>query len=291
MFGLAALATAALAWHAAAPLPDARTEVAGAVLGQELVVAGGYTADGRSSRRVDAYSPARDHWRRLADLPVAVNHAAAAAAGTRLYVVGGFGGERRASVFVSGRWRRLHDLPSGRAAGGAAIVGAKLYVVGGLTGNGLARSMLVLDLRTGRWSAAPGPTPRQHLAVTALGGRIYALAGRIAGYDTNMPTFESYKPGARRWRRLPPVSDARGGTGVAAVGRLIVSVGGEAPAGTIARVYAFDVRARRWRRFPDLPTPRHGLAVEALGGRVYAAAGGPKPGLFVSAVNEYLPVG
>src|SRR5919201_2892821 len=212
MFGLAALATAVLAWHAAAPLPEPRTEVAGAALGQELVVAGGYTADGRSSRRVDAFSPARNRWRRLPDLPVAVNHAAAASAFGRLYVVGGFGAERRASLFVSSRWRRLRDLPAGRAAAGAAIVGRKLYVVGGLAGERLARSMLVLDLRTGHWSTAPGPTPRQHLAVTTLGGRIYALAGRVAGFETNTRTFESYSPGAARWRRLPPVPQARGGT-------------------------------------------------------------------------------
>src|SRR5919201_6581905 len=131
MFGLAALATAVLAWHTAAPLPEPRTEVAGAALGQELVVAGGYTADGRSSRRVDAYSPARDRWRRLADLPVAVNHAMAASDGRRLYVVGGYGAPRKAFVLSAGRWRALPELPEARAAAGAAIVGRILYVVGG----------------------------------------------------------------------------------------------------------------------------------------------------------------
>ncbi|MFM6962876.1 MAG: kelch repeat-containing protein, partial [Micrococcales bacterium] len=48
-----------------------------AVVGSEIVVLGGFTADGGSSRRVDAYSPARDTWRRLPDLPVGVNHAMA----------------------------------------------------------------------------------------------------------------------------------------------------------------------------------------------------------------------
>ena len=80
----------------------------------------------------------------------------------------------------------------------------------------------------------------------------------------------------------------RGGTGAAAVGTTIVSVGGEAPQGTIRIVYGFDVLRRRWRRLPDLPTPRHGLAVAAVAGRVYAVAGGPTPGLATSGANEFL---
>ena len=50
------------------------------------------------------------------------------------------------------------------------------------------------------------------------------------------------------------------------------------------------MKKRRWSRLPDLPTPRHGLGVVAYRGRVYALAGGPQPGLFVSAANEYLRI-
>ena len=91
-----------------------------------------------------------------------------------------------------------------------------------------------------------------------------------------------------RWRELPPVPDRRGGTGLAAARGLLISIGGEEPAGTISEVYAYEVGRRRWRRLPDLPTPRHGLAVEAVGGHVYAIAGGPEPGLTVSSANEAL---
>lgn len=67
-----------------------------------------------------------------------------------------------------------------------------------------------------------------------------------------------------------------------------MSVGGEAPQGTIRTVYGFDVTRRRWRRLPDLPTPRHGLGVAAVAGRVYAVAGGTTPGLATSGANEFL---
>jgi Kelch motif len=80
----------------------------------------------------------------------------------------------------------------------------------------------------------------------------------------------------------------RGGTGATVVSGRIVSVGGEEAAGTIPSVYAYDIRGRRWARLPDMRTPRHGLGVVAFGSSVYAIAGGPQPGLHVSAANEFL---
>ena len=276
-------------WQTATPLPVARTEVAAARLGTEIVVVGGYLADGRSTGRADAYSPRSGRWRRLPDLPAKVNHAMAASVDGRLYVVGGYGAERRAFVFFRGRWRALPRLPAPRAAAGAAIVNRKLYVVGGVLSPGqLARRMLVFDLRRVRWTFATGPSPREHLAVTAAGGVVYALAGRSAG--TNFTTFESYSPKRGSWRRLSPVPYPRGGTGAAVVRGRLVSVGGEEPAGTIGSVYAYGIAARRWTRLHDMRTPRHGLGVAAFGNNIYAIGGGPQPGLHVSAENEFLAV-
>src|SRR5207342_751905 len=101
------------------------------------------------------------------------------------------------------------------AAGGAAVVGGRLYVVGGVGPVGLAKQAFALDLRTRRWSTVAGPVPREHLAVTAAAGRVYALAGRTAGIETNLAVFESYRPEERQWGRLPPVPEPRGGTSAA----------------------------------------------------------------------------
>jgi N-acetylneuraminic acid mutarotase len=280
-------------WQSHAPLPEPRTEVAAAVARGEIVVAGGFTADGGNSARVDAYSIADNRWRRLPDLPVAVDHASAASANGRVYVVGGYGRDRApldtAFAFENGAWRRLGALPDGRAAAAAAIAGGKLYVLGGIDGRrGLARVAFALDLRTGRWSRIPGPSPREHLAGAAAGPRVFALAGRSAGIDTNTALFEAYDPRTRRWSKLAPVPQARGGTGAALVNGRIVSVGGERPQGTIRSVYAYELRTKRWRRLADLPSPRHGLGVVAAEGRVYVVAGGPQPGLTVSGAVESL---
>ncbi len=269
-----------LGWQSAASLPTPRSEVAAASFRGGVAVVGGFRAGGSSSREVDLYSPAFDRWRRLADLPVAVNHAMAAAATGKLYVVGGYGGPlvgaRRTAFVLEGRiWKRLPPMPAVRAAGGAAIVRGRLYVVGGVGPAGLARRAFVLDLASGRWSTVPGPAPREHLAVTAA-------------VDTNLATFQVYSPRTRRWRRLPSVPGARGGTGAAAVGGLIVSAGGEQPGGTISSVYGYDTARGSWRRLPDLPTPRHGLGLASSGGKVYAVGGGTTPGLSVSGANEVL---
>jgi serine/threonine-protein kinase PknK len=282
-------------WQSHAPLPEPRTEVAAAVARGEIVVVGGFTADGGNSARVDAYSLTGNRWRRLPDLPVAVDHAAAASANGRVYVVGDYGGDRApldtAFALENGTWRRLAPLPDARAAAGAAIASGKLYVLGGIDGRrSLAQIAFALDLRTGRWARLRGPSLREHLAAAAAGTRVYALGGRSAGIDTNTARFESYDPRTRRWTRLAPVPQARGGTGAALVNGRIVSIGGEQPQGTIRAVYAYELSTKRWRRLADLPSPRHGLGVVAAAGRVYAVAGGPQPGLTVSGAVESLPV-
>jgi hypothetical protein len=229
---------------------------------------------------------------------VSVNHAMAAAARGRLYVLGGYSSSgqplRTAFVFDRGQWSRLPDLPESRAAAGAAVVGRTLYLMGGVTDGGrvgnreLARTGLALNLDTQRWSTVEGPTPREHLGVTAARGSVYVVAGRTAGFDTNLNLVEAYVPSSRKWSKLPSVPGRRGGTGATTVSNSIVSVGGEATEGTIRSVYRFNLTTRKWRRLPNMKSPRHGLAVVGFRGRVYAIAGGPTPGLSVSGANEFL---
>ena len=202
-------------------------------------------------------------------------------------------GETRS--FYADGWHRLPSMPLERAAGGAAVIGNRLYVVGGTTGlpgvgdaRRLARAMLVYNPKTRRWSQLPGPSPREHLGVAALYGKLYVAGGREAGYDTNLRLFEVYDPATGQWKRLAPLPSARGGTGLAAVAGRLVSAGGEEPAGSIASVYGYKPSTNRWRRLPDLPTPRHGLGVVGFAGRVYVIGGGPTPGLSTSGANESL---
>ena len=290
-----AASAAPSAWETRAPMPLPRTEVSAAVVGNEIVVLGGFTIDRGASRRVDAYSPARDTWRRLPDLPIGVHHAMAVGSGGKPYVLGGYtvaGATLRAAfVLERGAWRSLPRMPFPRAAAGAGVAGGRIVVAGGIgEGRRLARNALAFDLRTRRWSVVAGPTPREHLGVTSLAGTVYAVGGRTAGLDTNLLHFESFRPGDRRWRRLQPVPDPRGGTGAAAAAGRVISVGGEEPGGTIEAVLEYRIAEGRWVRLANLLTPRHGVGVAALGGRVYVIGGGPEPGLTVSSANEALAI-
>jgi N-acetylneuraminic acid mutarotase len=179
-------------------------------------------------------------------------------------------------------------MPEARAAAATAIVGGRLYVVGGVTPRGLAEEMLVLDLATGRWSTAPGPSPREHLAAAVSGGKLFVLGGRIGGADANISTFESYDPATSTWQELTPVPEPRSGAGLASSGGLLVSAGGEETERTLRSVYAYDTKNGSWNRLSNLPTARHGLALVAIQRRVYAVGGSPIPDCGFSAANEVL---
>jgi N-acetylneuraminic acid mutarotase len=281
-------------WQQRAPLPVARSEVAGARVGSQIAIVGGFLADGSSSARVDLYSPARNAWTRLPDLPVAVNHAMAAGAAGRLYVFGGyrrFGAQplRTAFVLTGGGGRSLPPLPFGRAAAGAAVVTRSIYVAGGVGPRGLARTMLVYDIPRRRWRSLPGPLSREHLGVASLSGRVYVVGGRASGRLFSL--VSAWHPPNRRWSAPAPLPEPRGGTAAGVAAGRIVSAGAESSAGTSNAVYAYDPGRNRWTALPTLPTARHGLAVVGVGSTVYVIGGGPVPGLSVSAANEALDVG
>jgi N-acetylneuraminic acid mutarotase len=253
-------------------------------------------ASGRNSSRADAYSPARNRWRRLPSLPTPVDHATTAGRGSELYVVGGYGpgsvALSTAYVLRGGRWVPLPSMPAPRAAAGVAVANGKLYVVGGVEAPGrLGRDAFAFDFEARRWSVVAGPRPREHLGAAAVGGVVYAVAGRTGGLDTNLDVVEAYDPRANRWRAVPRVPGARGGTAAAAVAGRLVSAGGEEPGGTIRTVFAYNPATRRWTQLPSLTRPRHGLGLVGYRGRVYALAGGPQPGLTVSSSNQVLRLG
>jgi Kelch motif/Galactose oxidase, central domain len=280
-------------WKKAPPMPRPRSEVASTTFRSGIAVIGGFRGFGALSDKVEVFTPSKNRWRQLPKLPLALHHASAAASGSKLYVVGGYGQaprffRRAAFVWDAKRWRALTKMPASRAAAGAVVVGRKLYVVGGVTPRGLAETMLVLDLDSGSWSQATGPTPREHLGVATADGLVYAVGGRLGGPGSNVAFFEVFDPATGEWKALQPIPEARSGTGLALAGGMLVSVGGEGPDTTFDTVLGYDLAEGRWRELPDLPTPRHGLAVASVGNRVYAIGGSPVADLGFSIANEYL---
>ena len=274
--------------------PLARTEVAAAVVGDDIYVVGGFAPpSGESSAVVTRLR--RGKWSRVRQLPVALNHAAAVGYRGRVYVIGGYASPNGLAQPVAtllrydpkrNRWDRLPGMPTARAALAVGALGGKLYAAGGADGSKALDTFEIYDVAKRRWSRGPDlSVAREHTGGAVAGGRFYVVAGRN---PTNTGVFERYDPGTRKWKRLGDVPKPRGGNGAAGIGGSIFAVGGEEGAGTIAEVDRYDVRTGKWTRVEDMPTPRHGLGVVPLGGKVWVIEGGPQPGLAYSNAVEVL---
>ena len=283
-----------------AELPVPRTEVAGGAWLGRIVVAGGLTAAGEASDRVDVYDPAANRWDPAPALPVPLHHFGLATVADRVYVAGGYTNEpgrwvAQSGVFSLGAgersWRPEPALAQPR--GGLALVATadRLVALGGTTSAVTRATEVLVPGRPGGWR--PGPDlseARDHLAGASAGGRVYAVAGRVGGLETNLATVESWDPtAADGWRAEARLNDSRGGTSAATVGDRVCVAGGEEPGGTIASIECLS--GDRWERVARLAVPRHGLAVAGLGARLHVVAGGPRPGLFVSPAHESFAVG
>jgi hypothetical protein len=285
--GPAALATLA-------ELPVARTELAGAALGDgTIVVVGGFLGDGSVSARVDVYDRAADRWSEGPPLPEPRHHPAMASARGRVWVAGGFGNAggtwtEASTVWSLGpgddAWRVEPSLREARGALGlAAVADGTLVAFGGTSGGQVLTSSETLAPRARSWVAGPVMREqREHVAAMSVGGRVYAVAGRVGSFASNKATVESFAVGDAAWRDEPPLTKARGGTAAAAG----CVAGGEEDAGTIAPVEC--LRGGRWIVVAQLARPRHGLAVVALGADLHVVGGGEQPGLHVSAAHEVL---
>lgn len=281
-----------LAWRRFANIPTPRSEVAAAVAGGKIYVFGGF--GGRTV--VERYDPQTDRWERLADLTVGLDHPMAATIGDFVLAIGGNDGSGpSARVFAlqvspetGRRWQERAPMPEPRAAAGAAVgPNGHVYVVGGAGRGGLLATSYGYDPKQDRWRrVADIPTPRDHLAVAALGDKVCAVGGRRLSMSANLGAFECYDPATDRWEKRPDLPTPRGGLGAAVLDGKLYVVGGEEPRGTFKEVEVFD--GSSWSRAPDLATPRHGLAVAALGKTLFALTGGPTPGGSQSPVVEGL---
>jgi N-acetylneuraminic acid mutarotase len=272
-----------------------RTEVAGAAIGNDVYVIGGFVPPNQTTATVERLHGKR--WSLRASLPVALNHAAAVGHHGHVYVAGGYASRDGLSDPVRSlyrydpvrdRWTRLPDMPTARAALALGAIDGRLYAAGGSDGTTPTDVLEIYDIAKRRWSRGPSlSVAREHLGGAVRAGRFYAVAGRNAG--GNLAIVEGYDPKARRWTRLPDMPKERGGNGAAVVGGRLAAIGGEESAGTIAEVDLYDFARRRWRKADPMPTPRHGLAVvRRRAGDVYVVAGGPQPGFAFSNAVEVL---
>jgi hypothetical protein len=106
--------------------------------------------------------------------------------------------------------------------------------------------------------------------VTALAAPAIAVVPSAAGFDVAGGEVGR----SSQWIARPPLRQARGGLGVAKVGRQILAIGGFDDASTFNVVEARHVKGSgKWRDLAPMPTARANLATAEVGGLVYAIGG------------------
>ncbi len=127
-------------WETAAPIPTARNSATGGWLGDQLVVAGGRTAQGNLVSN-EIYDANEDRWRDAAPMPLPQAGTASVVLEDGLIVFGGEIFVPEAGVFpnvwhyslATDAWTALPDMPTPRHGIGAGLLGNKIAVIGGAT--------------------------------------------------------------------------------------------------------------------------------------------------------------
>jgi hypothetical protein len=129
-----------------------------------------------------------------------------------------------------------------------------------------ATALWAYDPASDTWETGltPMPTPREHLASAAVGGKLYVIGGRWNGVG-NKATLEVYDPAKDSWESLPDMPSMRGGLTAGAIDNLIYVGGGEDPwarqgSGCTLIPSRPTTHRRRMGPVDNLPTARHGLA-------------------------------
>lgn len=281
-------------WKTFAPVPTPRSEVGASAIENTIYVVGGLARDARGDYTTDvveAYNVTSNSWVVRAPLPQPVHHPAVTSRGNELWVIGGYTGNwlPLGTTYIynaaANAWRNGPKLLQARGALGAAVtVDGTILAVGGYTNTNVS-TVEALPQGAGGWQNwRPLSTGRDHLAVIAHNGQVYAIGGRQDNRD-NLNLVEVFDRTSDTWRTLAPLPTVRSGIAAASYDGRIHVFGGEGD--TIHPEHeTFNPANGQWENLQSMPTPRHGLAAVTVGDRIYVLAGGTVPGYSVSGANE-----
>ncbi len=281
------------AWITKAGLIHSRSEVAAAAVGGKMYVLGGY-ADGNVAQSLnEEYDPKTDTWRERAPLLRGGNHIAAIGLDGKLYVIGGMtlqNAEAFADVSAydptTDKWTARAPLPEPLGSMAVVATGGVIHAMGGAGGTTADNRHTVAvhyiyDPQSNTWTKGISlPDPREHFNLLALGGKIYAIGGRIENYSQNMQTIFSLDLSDKnaKWLTLPLMPIPRSGTQAAVLDGKIFLFGGEKFGGVFNNTEMFDPVTLRWSEMTPMPIGRHGTQAVVLGNMIFIPAGGPLNG-------------
>lgn len=258
-------------WKALSDMPLGLAKFGAAVVGTQVVAAGGYD----TQRTVQLFDTLAGTWSSGSPLIRGTDNVAVLAVRGRVHAIGG---EARTAnqVYdpVAGTWVLGPPSPRIRFASAAAVLNGRLHLMGGWNYNNNASDSLdshdIYDPKTGTWApAAPLAVKRNAAAAAVLEGRIVVIGGRAPGIrandQTSLASCEIYDPVADRWSEGPTLPQARASLAAVTLGGSIYALGGEStPGGVLASVTRLDALTASWATLPDMPLAVHGLAAVAV---------------------------
>jgi N-acetylneuraminic acid mutarotase len=297
-------------WGFAPALPKAMGELAGVAVGNSMyAMAGLDDADHTPYGMVYRYDGAAPAWTTMRQMALPAHHIAVTAMGGKIYVFGGF---VRPSAFIAWQpianaweydpqkdsWRALAPLPRPRGSAQAVAVGGKIYVIGGACSNARDNPAAPIlrgspahtvvgyvdeyDAATDSWRPrSPMPTPRNHYLAAEVGGKIYAVNGRIGAVFVTMSDVidlvEEYDPATDQWTLKGRTPTNRGDVAGGAFNGRIYVTGGEYQDTqrkmSFWAVEAFNPAANTWDALPHLQVARHGCAAAFMGNQLHVVGG------------------
>ncbi|MBI5594896.1 MAG: hypothetical protein HY928_02280 [Elusimicrobia bacterium] len=211
--------------------------------------------------------------------------------GGHIYVRGGnTGGATDANERydpVTNSWSVATVLPAARyKSPGSAVAGGRIYVLGGANtlGNPVATNY-EYDPEGNVWDTRTAmPTPRDHVGVAAVGGRIFAIGGAD---PARVALNAVYDVATDSWTMKAAMSGPRDGVRAVAVSGKVYVFGGSDGAAS-GKTEEYDPATDFWATKASMTVARWDFGAALLGGKIYAL-GGNNPGL-VSVTEAYDPL-
>lgn len=269
-------------WSAVAALPTARSRLAVVAAEGKIYAIGGENTAGVTDEMA-VYDPASNGWLPGPRKPTPVANVSAVTLNGRIYVPGGStatGGVTNVlEVYdvAAGAWRAAAQLPRPVAGYALAAVDGKVYLFGGWDGQQYRAETYIYDPAGEAWTEGIAlPAPRAFAAAAALDKRIFVAGGfdgqaemsEVLAYNTAAGPAD-----ATPWSLHSPLSQPRGGLGLAVVGTRLYAVGGGWQS-NLAYSEQYDSRLDAWSKF-GTPIVGHwrNLGLAAWDGRLYAVGG------------------
>ncbi len=254
------------------------------------------------------YDPAARSWTKKKAMPLPAHQVAVAESGGKIYLFGGFkkpasGPPAWEAVDnaweynpAGDTWKPLKPLPTPRGASSAAAVNGRIYVMGGAavqpgtqnlplvpgpdgTPSRSLSSVEEYDVASNSWrSLTSMPTPRNHFALAAVNGKLYALGGRtgsaFADLASDVQVVEEFDPAANQWGlERAKMSTLRDSMAAAVYDGHICLIGGSMTDARVSATFriaeAYDAAKDQWLVLPPVPVDRAPVAAAALGDTIY----------------------